>query len=245
MSERSWRGLRRPKIVSNVVVREHLLRELHIPARPNLLIESPNESLVRFRIHCRDDPKGGVVEATVPGLGECSVQRPFEMRMGSPQYGRLILDGEALSGSQEIEASSLVWSEDGDRLAAQELVDWVDGPATQVAVFDTERRRKNRGITSATRDRELDRVRARRGAVVPPLESADRGTGAAPQARQRVGGRVGQRSGMTPELISLLLVHGAGSGQWRSIDGAVPPCGVTVTLGFDASRQRSRPHPAG
>jgi hypothetical protein len=62
--------------------------------------------------------------------------------MGSPQYGLLILDGEALSGSQEIEASSLVWSKDGDRLAAQALVDWADGPTTQVVVFDTERRRR-------------------------------------------------------------------------------------------------------
>ena len=74
--------------------------------------------------------------------------------MGSPQYGRLILDGEALSGSQQIEASSLVWSNDGGRLAAQELVDWADGPTTRVVVFDTERRTRiaasppRRGITN-------------------------------------------------------------------------------------------------
>ena len=65
-------------------------------------------------------------------------------RLGQPTLpdGLLILDGEALSGSQQIEASSLVWSNDGGRLAAQELVDWADGPTTQVVVFDTERRRR-------------------------------------------------------------------------------------------------------
>jgi hypothetical protein len=40
-------------------------------------------------------------------------RRPEEMRMGSPQYGQLILDGDPVSGALEIEAGSLVWSSDG------------------------------------------------------------------------------------------------------------------------------------
>jgi hypothetical protein len=79
------------------------------------------------------------------------------MRMGSPQYGRLILDGEPLSGSLEIEASSLLWSDDGGRLAAQELVGWPDGPVTRVVVFDVEQRTRiaasppRRGIANPVR----------------------------------------------------------------------------------------------
>jgi hypothetical protein len=30
--------------------------------------------------------------------------------MGSPQYGRLILDGEEISGANPIESQSLLWS---------------------------------------------------------------------------------------------------------------------------------------
>jgi hypothetical protein len=60
--------------------------------------------------------------------------------MGSPQYGQLVLDGEVLSGALAIEASSLLWSGDGGRLAAQELVSRPDGPITRVVVFDVERR---------------------------------------------------------------------------------------------------------
>jgi hypothetical protein len=66
--------------------------------------------------------------------------RPEEMRMGSPQYGQLILDGEPVSGAPEIEAGSHVWSSDGGRLAAQELVSWPDAPITRVVVFDVEQR---------------------------------------------------------------------------------------------------------
>jgi hypothetical protein len=62
------------------------------------------------------------------------------MRMGSPQYGQPILDGEPVSGALEIEAGSLVWSRDGGRLAAQELVSWSDAPVTRIVVFDVERR---------------------------------------------------------------------------------------------------------
>jgi len=68
------------------------------------------------------------------------VHHPEEIRMGSPQYGQLLLDGEPLSGPVEIEASSLLWSGDGARLAAQELVSWPDGPITRVVVFDVEQR---------------------------------------------------------------------------------------------------------
>jgi hypothetical protein len=59
--------------------------------------------------------------------------------MGSPQYARLILEGEAISGAGAIESRSLLWSDDGQRLAAQELVSWSDGPRTRVVVFDTQR----------------------------------------------------------------------------------------------------------
>jgi hypothetical protein len=60
--------------------------------------------------------------------------------MGSPRYGQLVLDGEPLSGHLEIEASSILWSRDGRRLAVQELVAWPDGPVTSVVVFDVEQR---------------------------------------------------------------------------------------------------------
>jgi hypothetical protein len=60
--------------------------------------------------------------------------------MGSPQYGRLFLDGEELSDAGCIESRSLLWSEDGNRLAAQELVPSSDDPKTRVVVFDCQRR---------------------------------------------------------------------------------------------------------
>ena len=84
--------------------------------------------------------------------------------MGSPQYGRLVLDGHTISGALEIEAESLLWSADGARLAAQELVAWSDGPTTRVVVFDTKERtriaasRPRRGITNP--------VKFERGALV-------------------------------------------------------------------------------
>lgn len=62
--------------------------------------------------------------------------------MGSPQYGRLFLDGAELPEARSIESRSLLWSADGKRLAAQELVDWQDAPSTRVVVFDTRRRRR-------------------------------------------------------------------------------------------------------
>ena len=60
--------------------------------------------------------------------------------MGSAQYGRLVLDGEDVTGAHGIEPQSLLWSEDGTRLAAQELVSWYDAPKTRVVVFDTRQR---------------------------------------------------------------------------------------------------------
>jgi hypothetical protein len=68
--------------------------------------------------------------------------RPEEMRMGSPHYVQLILDGDPVSGALEIKAGSLVWSSDGGRLAAQELVSWPDAPIARVVVFDVELRTK-------------------------------------------------------------------------------------------------------
>ena len=62
--------------------------------------------------------------------------------MGSPQYGRLFLDGEEVSDAGRIESRSLLWSEDGNRLAAQELVPSLDDPKTRVVVFDSRRRTK-------------------------------------------------------------------------------------------------------
>jgi hypothetical protein len=51
-------------------------------------------------------------------------------------------------------------------------------------------------------------------------------------------------SGMTPELVSLLLVHGAGSGPWAFDRWSCAPCGVTVDARSSMHpRQRSRPHP--
>lgn len=60
--------------------------------------------------------------------------------MGSPQYGTLILDGQAVLEPSGVEAHSLVWSNDCRCLAAQELIEWSDGPVTRVVVIDTERR---------------------------------------------------------------------------------------------------------
>jgi hypothetical protein len=62
------------------------------------------------------------------------------MRMGSPQYGQLILDGEPVSRARDIEFESLVWSDDRRLLAGQELVSWQDEPKTRVVVFDADRR---------------------------------------------------------------------------------------------------------
>jgi hypothetical protein len=62
--------------------------------------------------------------------------------MGSPHYGRLTLDGKAISGAADIEIHSLLWSDDRKQLAAQELVSWSTEPTTRVLVFDTEQRKR-------------------------------------------------------------------------------------------------------
>jgi hypothetical protein len=69
------------------------------------------------------------------------VKDPIAMRMGSPQYGQLILDGEPIASADAIEFDSLVWSTDRRLLAAQELVSWFDGPKTRVVVIDADQRR--------------------------------------------------------------------------------------------------------
>jgi hypothetical protein len=68
------------------------------------------------------------------------VKDPLEMRMGSPQYGQLILDGEPVPRARDIEFESLVWSDDRRLLAGQELVSWQNQPKTRVVVFDADRR---------------------------------------------------------------------------------------------------------
>jgi hypothetical protein len=66
------------------------------------------------------------------------VRSPKEIRMGSPQYGELILDGKPIARS--IEHESLTWSNDRRLLAAQQFVSGLDGPRTRIVVFDAERR---------------------------------------------------------------------------------------------------------
>jgi hypothetical protein len=58
--------------------------------------------------------------------------------MGSPQWGQLILDGEAIE--DDIAHESLIWSDDRRLLAAQHLVHAKEAPRTRVVVLDTERR---------------------------------------------------------------------------------------------------------
>jgi hypothetical protein len=68
------------------------------------------------------------------------VRNPHELRMGSPQYGQLILDGEPIA--QSVEYESLKWSDDRRLLAAQQFVSGGNGPRTRIVVIDTERRRQ-------------------------------------------------------------------------------------------------------
>lgn len=62
--------------------------------------------------------------------------------MGSPQYGRLILDGEelVLTTPGTVESESLVWSVDGRFVAVQERDYSIPYPGTRVVVVDAERR---------------------------------------------------------------------------------------------------------
>jgi hypothetical protein len=73
-------------------------------------------------------------------LREAFVKDPREMRMGSPQYGDLVLDGETFRTEPSVESESLLWSDDERLLAGQELISWQDGPQTRVIVIDAKRR---------------------------------------------------------------------------------------------------------
>jgi hypothetical protein len=56
LSARPWHGWRRSKIVSHVVIREHLGRERDVAPCPNLVVEALDQTLVRFRIHRQYHP---------------------------------------------------------------------------------------------------------------------------------------------------------------------------------------------
>jgi hypothetical protein len=84
--------------------------------------------------------RAGVLRSHLPKRFRARVKNPIEMRMGSPQYGQLVLDGHVVRGLNSVEADSLVWSGDGRQLAVQELVSWADAPKTRVAVVDTTQR---------------------------------------------------------------------------------------------------------
>ena len=62
--------------------------------------------------------------------------------MGSPTYGRLILDGEELVLTEPgtVESDSLVWSLDGRFLAVQERDYSIPYPGTRLVVVDADRR---------------------------------------------------------------------------------------------------------
>jgi hypothetical protein len=100
----------------------------------------------------------------IPRRIRARVKDPVELRMGSPQYGRLVLDGEEVTGAHSIESQSLLWSEDGTRLAAHELVSWHDAPKTRVVVFDT--RRRARIAASRPRTGLGDPVRFESGVLI-------------------------------------------------------------------------------
>jgi hypothetical protein len=69
------------------------------------------------------------------------VQDPIELRMGSPQYGRLILDRKPLEQlGTDVEHKSLLWSSDRRLLAAQSFVSGDDEPVTRVVVIDADAR---------------------------------------------------------------------------------------------------------
>jgi hypothetical protein len=74
-----------------------------------------------FRVDARTGSRSRMgfrsLKTRLPERFRARVERPFELRMGSPQYGRLLLDGLELSGVSSIEANSLLWSSDGRRLA--------------------------------------------------------------------------------------------------------------------------------
>jgi hypothetical protein len=70
---------------------------------------------------------------------EVWVREPAEMRMGSPQYGTLILDGEPLEVGS-VEERSPVWSSDGRYLGVTVLGSWNRDPVTGTLVIDADDR---------------------------------------------------------------------------------------------------------
>jgi hypothetical protein len=71
---------------------------------------------------------------------EAYIRDPSEMRMGSPQYGTLMLDAAPLQVGASVEVGSLVWSQDGRYLAAAAVDHAFPYPGTKVVVIDAETR---------------------------------------------------------------------------------------------------------
>jgi hypothetical protein len=71
---------------------------------------------------------------------EAYVRDAGEMRMGSPQYGTLVLDGTPLDVGGPVDEASLDWSQDGRYLAATVLDPANPYPWTKVIVVDAQAR---------------------------------------------------------------------------------------------------------
>lgn len=71
---------------------------------------------------------------------EAYVRDASEMRMGSPQYGTLVIDGSPLDVDGHVEERSLIWSNDGRYLGACVLDSWSMHPVTRAIVIDAEAR---------------------------------------------------------------------------------------------------------
>jgi hypothetical protein len=122
--------------------------EAHESSAERLATDSSSELIALARASVRESPRTGHQEvmgtrslrSMLPRRLRASVRNPEEIHMGSPQYGRLVLDGRSISRPLRIEARSLLWSDDGTRLAAQELVSPRDPFSTRIVVFDTRER---------------------------------------------------------------------------------------------------------
>jgi hypothetical protein len=78
---------------------------------------------------------------TYSALGnEAYVRDPGEMRMGSPQYGTLMLDGSPLDVGGQVDAATPAWSPDGRYLAGTVLDSAKPYPWTKVIVIDAQTR---------------------------------------------------------------------------------------------------------
>lgn len=64
-----------------------------------------------------------------------------EVRMGSPEFGRIEIHGVSLDTNGEFGAA-MAFSPDSRFLATEELVGTIPGPHTRAVVFDLERRRR-------------------------------------------------------------------------------------------------------